>query len=156
PRLRAGGDYKATLEQLEAAQFQSTPPRRRRPMSITAAQIDRVLQATPPRRRRRPNQRRPADAQQGSIHASAQEATTLRIAELMLGPVSIHASAQEATRPEWRFSCRRRCFTPRLRAGGDAVGSSVTAGAAAFQSTPPRRRRQARATFHGAIDAFQS
>ena len=55
--------------------------------------------------------------------------------------VSIHASAQEATTLGSTSCSRSLRFNPRLRAGGDCV-SCRTRFLSLFQSTPPRRRRR--------------
>ena len=98
-----------------------------------------------------------------SIHASAREARWPGCQELLCGVVSIHASAREASVSiGWR-RIDRRCFNPRLRAGGEAAFAAgghqagsfnprLRAGGEsrafarrhsveAFQSTPPRGRR---------------
>ena len=75
-RLRAGGDAMAYTYTVGIwTQFQSTPPRGRRP-----ARLDD--KARPPH---------------VSIHASAREATKRRMIHLQFCQVSIHASAREAT-----------------------------------------------------------
>ena len=76
PRLRAGGDWLPDLSSLYLPMFQSTPPRRRRPLRTSRTSGSEV-----------------------SIHASAQEATICRFHVAADHLVSIHASAQEATWP---------------------------------------------------------
>jgi len=56
-------------------EFQSTPPRGRRPAAV---EVDRQIELV-------------------SIHASAREATTAHAADHVAALVSIHASAREAT-----------------------------------------------------------
>ena len=97
PRLREGGDLigrgkslllsisihasakEATIEQqikqIDKELFQSTPPRRRRPILADTT----IFQSTI------------------SIHASAKEATDAQSAEAYVNSISIHASAKEAT-----------------------------------------------------------
>ncbi len=58
------------------------------------------------------------------------------------GLVSIHASAREATLLPLSLDALLRCFNPRLRAGGDTNPVGYCSRYCAFQSTPPRGRRQ--------------
>jgi len=78
PRLRAGGDWRATDRSFASTPtFQSTPPRGRRPTSSASVT-------------------RPSAV---SIHASAREATrVMGCRRRRRRRVSIHASAREATR----------------------------------------------------------
>ena len=100
-------------------EFQSTPPRRRRPQ-LAASQASQNI----------------------SIHASAKEATKSTTATTAAKKISIHASAKEATvyngTIDWKkvkFQStpprRRRQHPPRRYEGRKR-----------FQSTPPRRRRR--------------
>ena len=121
-------------------EFQSTPPRRRRPQ-LAASQASQNI----------------------SIHASAKEATKSTTATTAAKKISIHASAKEATvyngTIDWKkvkFQStpprRRRLFldiivtivynyfNPRLREGGDFKPCTPSL-STLFQSTPPRRRR---------------
>ena len=120
-------------------QFQSTPPRGRRPLSHSQRTTVPIFQSTPPRGRRltnfflcllpayfNPRLREggdpsafvPAFPRYISIHASAREATRCRNKHFLYKWISIHASAREAT-----AVCHNQC-------------QSVQ-----FQSTPPRGRR---------------
>ena len=55
PRLREGGDLLSFLPLKQNKQFQSTPPRRRRPISLYRLCNLILFQSTPPRRRRHKN-----------------------------------------------------------------------------------------------------
>ena len=143
--------------------FQSTPPRRRRRVTTFGKTAQAVFQSTPPRRRRLPCRIRQGLPLCVSIHASAQEATNSFRNRLTSSAVSIHASAQEATMCVSFSHSKRKCFNPRLRAGGDldftifviriahvSIHASAQEATSAvsrltipseFQSTPPRRRR---------------
>ena len=55
PRLREGGDPNCEALNGWCACFQSTPPRRRRHVSVNLSSLSRIFQSTPPRRRRRYN-----------------------------------------------------------------------------------------------------
>ena len=77
--------------------FQSTPPRRRRPVSPSAEDKEEKFQSTPPRRRRHEYEGLPYSYIAISIHASEKEAT-VTIDDLgSLSEISIHASEKEAT-----------------------------------------------------------
>ncbi len=97
PRLRVGGESSEAIIAWTSNEFQSTPPRGRRP----------------PRNR--------ADAGQFhvSIHASAWEATHARGPDHQHAPVSIHASAWEATSADSATGTSPSSFNPRLRVGGE-------------------------------------
>ncbi len=99
--------------------FQSTPPRgRRRSANLVIAGMYQ-FQSTPPRGRRPTVFSMFMYAAPVSIHASAREATSVRLVLFAwMRFVSIHASAREATM--WSASI----VTPE-----------------GFQSTPPRGRR---------------
>ena len=122
--------------------FQSTPPRGRRPVPITALRLlltvsihasaweatstlsrakatARLFQSTPPRGRRLSVDSAVLQDYNVSIHASAWEATEHIGQQEVYTQVSIHASAWEAT------ACRR----------ADSQRPCL------FQSTPPRGRR---------------
>ena len=145
--------------------FQSTPPRRGRPVSLLWTKLFISFQSTPPRRGRHG----PAMVLPSScgiaIHAPAQGATgSLAAGSAVAKSISIHAPAQGATRRNGRkppfcsfqSTPPRRGrpgatvaavtitdFNPRPRAGGDETGElGVMAGV--FQSTPPRRGRRVR------------
>ena len=85
-------------------QFQSTPPRRRRPRPVAGGELRCQFQSTPPRRRRHESCDWKHDIQNISIHASEKEATLNNI---------------ENTKAEYDFN-------PRLREGGDATSGFVT------------------------------
>src|SRR3546814_20682561 len=86
------------------------------------------FRSTPPRRRRRERYAVHFCKISVSIHASAQEATTVAIDGHPLADVSIHASAQEATRNP--LGCResiRFRSTPLLRRRPYALGETGVA-----------------------------
>ena len=121
PRLRAGGDQGLDAELEALRQFQPTPPRgRRRVIADENVEHHVVFQPTPPRGRR-PLQ--------------------WRIMELAI-VVSTHASAREATCQRLAGPSARRCFNPRLRAGGDLTALYRACLEEVFQPTPPRGRRR--------------
>ena len=60
---------------------------------------------------------------------------------LSLDMVSIHASAKEATRLRIIIFVFMICFDPRLREGGDDLHLVADIAVRLFRSTPPRRRR---------------
>ena len=120
PRLREGGDVLLMQEEHITKQFQSTPPRRRRPyIQCLQQRRNALFQSTPPRRRRpekrvtltntlndfNPRLREGGDALPTgftavaniSIHASEKEATRgcSHLQECV--DISIHASEKEAT-----------------------------------------------------------
>ena len=120
PRLRAGGDRTARRPISTVSQFQSTPPRGRRPGSgrlprplglgfnprlraggdppvETVEPVTSEFQSTPPRGRRLAELSELLVVVLVSIHASAREATRHPDTRLVEGGVSIHASAREAT-----------------------------------------------------------
>ena len=118
PRLREGGDVLPQFARQPFSEFQSTPPRRRRPCSFLLAykilisihasakeatikghsSLDVVkFQSTPPRRRRLDDEVRQKSQFEISIHASAKEATQMLAKGLNGRHISIHASAKEAT-----------------------------------------------------------
>ena len=125
-------------------QFQSTPPRRRRP-ALTINSIERntiSIHASAKEATKDTLARYFED--EISIHASAKEATENHFASEDSGNISIHASAKEATgmasrSKRWRnisihasakeatVTIRHRHtgkwnFNPRLREGGDRLG----------------------------------
>ena len=59
-----------------------------------------------------------------SIHASAREASAAPHTARPAACVSIHASAREASEGEEGKMADKRCFNPRLRAGGETVPES--------------------------------
>ena len=152
-------------DRVSGQEFQSTPPRGRRPTTPGAPSWTRTFQSTPPRGRRRGRDPAQDRAHGVSIHASAREATRgeavrssvvllfqstpprgrrLALDVLVAAPasVSIHASAREATSPRRPRRCSSQRFNPRLRAGGDCAPATMLAlGSVKFQSTPPRGRR---------------
>ena len=113
--------------------FQSTPPRRRRPVLIAYVPTIITFQSTPPRRRRQVSPLLFVALLYFSIHASAKEAT--RQPSCML-----YACCFQSTPPRRRRPCKQSLVRLRFY----------------FQSTPPRRRRlrNARTAFTGAH--FQS
>ena len=143
PRPRAGSDRITKRQDPCQRQFQSTPPRGKRPAVRGAgADVTLVFQSTPARgkRHRRPLPSRPCAV---SIHAPAREATSRLPPLAVSGQVSIHAPAREATSMacaaeyrrgkkfqstpprgkrraiERRAQRQRGCFNPRPRAGSD-------------------------------------
>ena len=135
----------------------------------------KVFQSTPPRRRRPIHQCRHLVRQMISIHASAKEATPGGTKAGRGINISIHASAKEATIPPDLFRRGKENFNPRLREGGDNQKASknrqslISIHASAkeatkkfeenykkceFQSTPPRRRRLNDVFRHGDIINF--
>ena len=99
-------------------EFQSTPPRRRRPQ-LAASQASQNI----------------------SIHASAKEATKSTTATTAAKKISIHASAKEATVYNGTIDWKKVKFQstpPRRRR---PISSTVVGIRKPFQSTPPRRRR---------------
>ena len=114
PRLRAGGDSnnKTSSRRLEVSIRASA-------REATGGKFPKVasaeFQSAPPRGRRR--------------------FRVFRVRQR--SEVSIRASAREATTPAAATRRRRRCFNPRLRAGGDAGASSCTARPRSFN---PRLR----------------
>ena len=75
PRLREGGDVQGSDKDGKRDRFQSTPPRRRRPILHIMSLVLKII----------------------SIHASAKEATSQMLVPAILFKISIHASAKEAT-----------------------------------------------------------
>ena len=141
PRLRVGGDLTSVPGLTPEQQFQSTPPRGRRPAQQAVNGLSSVLfQSTPPRGRRPsawwavtspkrfqstpPRGRRPQNGDvhrhgfQVSIHASAWEATHRRMREILLQEF-------QSTPPRGRRPSLSSTSSTHLR----------------FQSTPPRGRR---------------
>ena len=100
----------------------------------------RVFQSTPPRRRR-PVAQAEADRDSISIHASAKEATFNLVNTVVNLIISIHASAKEAT------VLVHQPYIPHLisihASAKEATGNILSVEKMKkFQSTPPRRRRQ--------------
>ena len=100
------------------------------------------FQSTPPRRRRRKTAVRIRPSRIVSIHAPAKEATSTSLGDGDCGGVSIHAPAKEATNSLRAFVSELSGFNPRPREGGDLDNLKTELSSTAFQSTPPRRRRQ--------------
>ena len=98
--------------------FQSTPPRRRRHVSIVIPPKLYLFQSTPPRRRRPPQTEEEKVLAAISIHASAKEATRLLL-------LLFNSLGFQSTPPRRRRLVRKQNQQSPFR----------------FQSTPPRRRR---------------
>ena len=161
PRLREGGDFAVLLPLRCPIIFQSTPPRRRRRLENQSEQIELYFN---------PRLREGGDTEKIrrylhlmiSIHASAKEATNLKIGtdgkfEFQSTPprrrrqyvspvekhgllISIHASAKEATYifdAKWN-PAKFQSTPPRRRR---LIPDEYMTCTVSFQSTPPRRRR---------------
>ena len=100
----------------------------------------RVFQSTPPRRRR-PVAQAEADRDSISIHASAKEATIAGAADKLGYAISIHASAKEATNIALLADLMGHIS---IHASAKEATYADKKGKVwhIFQSTPPRRRRQ--------------
>ena len=125
-------------------QFQSTRPRRARPLAGKTRRSAVKFQSTRPRRARPVIPANLARAHRVSIHAPAEGATVPARNRRATRPVSIHAPAEGATgyvratggHNTWFQSTRPRRARPRRAA--------ITALNAKFQSTRPRRARRTR------------
>ena len=140
PRPRAGSDRITKRQDPCQRQFQSTPPRGKRPAVRGAgADVTLVFQSTPARgkRHRRPLPSRPCAV---SIHAPAREATSRLPPLAVSGQVSIHAPAREATSmacaAEYRRGKKFQSTPPRGKRRAIEKASSTPE--RLFQSTPPR------------------
>ena len=121
PRLRAGGDLRWPARQRRRNEFQSTPPRRRRPsLWMRWICMWAKFQSTPPRRRRR------QPKLFGWICQTEFQSTPPRRRRLRSDHIPYDRFAFQSTPP------RRRRLSTALRGIPQPR----------FQSTPPRRRRQ--------------
>ena len=121
------------------AQFQSTPPRRRRLAEDQRTVNMNLFQSTPPRRRRR-FKFFIASNHQNFNPRLREGGDFVGIPCKYLGTISIHASAKEATL-NFKALLNRPGFQstpPRRRRQVEGIGTNVDV---LFQSTPPRRRR---------------
>ena len=134
-------------------QFQSTPPRRRRPTKVN--RILRQFDFNP--RLREGGDARCCVVQPKlfiSIHASAKEATYLLWMGKRKWMISIHASAKEATDSYLSTVSRGRISIHASAKEATAQGDTVIDKTDKFQSTPPRRRRRYRGALFYSRDDF--
>jgi len=97
PRPRAGGDSPQGMVRARVRKFQSTPPRRGRPIARGIINHAERFQSTPPRRGRHKLLNGCQHFFLVSIHAPAQGATEEGVCHPKGIGVSIHAPAQGAT-----------------------------------------------------------
>ena len=98
PRLREGGDVLLMQEEHITKQFQSTPPRRRRPyIQCLQQRRNALFQSTPPRRRR-PEKRVTLTNTLNDFNPRLREGgDEVYKNEFSKITISIHASEKEAT-----------------------------------------------------------
>ena len=120
PRSREGSDEVLYAVFLGYILFQSTLPRRERPLRKMVASISSVFQSTLTRRERRFRLYYFSLDSKISIHAPAKGATS-RIVDSFTFPSN---------------------FNPRSREGSDAIGRITRSVVQKFQSTRPRRERR--------------
>ena len=135
--------------------FQSTPPRRRRPFSFSNFPIFQIFSIHASAKEATYFLHQTNSICIFSIHASAKEATCSYIYHNRHTYFSIHASAKEATSPHHPLYLQYQIFNPRLREGGDSKRDS-SHDLIIFQSTPPRRRRPKGITENSTGASFQS
>ena len=120
PRLREGGDKILYAAHMPGKNFQSTPPRRRRPASSDATVQKFCFQSTPPRRRRLEICHSLAIVHNFQSTPPRRRRLLFRLYWLWVYSFSIHASAKEATQGSWCPHNPLYIFNPRLREGGDS------------------------------------
>ena len=135
PRPPGGGDRPQPVPTRPTARFQSTPPRRGRPVARVTCGLQ--FQSTPPRRRAT-SRRSGSLGIAVSIHAPPEEGDARGIVPAPANRFQSTPPWRRATR-RWRRSLVSSRFNPRPPGGGRPTVNAESA--RMFQSTPPRRGR---------------
>ena len=175
PRLRVGGDAHETggfriIREFQSTPprgrrpeighdvplgwwFQSTPPRGRRPANIWGTGAGQPFQSTPPRGRRPAHQRGYDSRWQFQSTPPRGRRPALRAPAPRPRRVSIHASAWEATSKPWEHSVEKHVS---IHASAWEATEIVSwrPGSTTFQSTPPRGRRPRSSARSGGRSSF--
>ena len=155
PRSREGSDIFFASISVSQFSFQSTLPRRERPLMTVTAGASRAFQSTLPRRERLVQRRPHVAGDEFQSTLPRRERRHVHAAIERVRCISIHAPAKGATGGLTRVN-ERGGISIHAPAKGATTQHLMQWPRLSFQSTLPRRERLIAVVFRIAIEIFQS